>query len=445
MKTKTGNDLICISHLRWDFVYQRPQHLMTRAARTRRVFYVEEPVIQSSQSNDVKNNCEPYLEISRDPSGVLVVVPYFPEGLDEMQTHAQFANVLEQLMNDYDISDYTLWCYTPMPLPALSALAQRVKAPHSVVYDCMDELANFRFAPLALRERESQLFAWADVVFTGGFSLYEAKCKQHHTVYPFPSSVDIKHFSKAKQALPEPHDLTIIPHPRIGFIGVIDERMDLELLDQVAKAKPDYHFVMIGPVVKISYDALPQGHNLHYLGQKQYQDLPAYLAHIDTAMMPFAINDSTRFISPTKTPEYLAAGKPVISTPIRDVVRPYGEKDLVIIANDATEFVAGLEHLLNDDQTVRRNRADAFVGRLSWDQTWDDMDQKLTKAISSKYPVSIQNVQQDYNPYSRQFAKTIPAATSGMVARPIATLSASLPVTPAKRALASQSATEQVR
>jgi UDP-galactopyranose mutase len=379
MSIMTNNDLICVSHLRWDFVYQRPQHLMSRAANTRRVFFIEEARFEEKGTAR--------LEIRRDESGVLVVMPYLPCGLLESECHERLTQLLEQMFNYHDINDYTLWFYTPMPLPAFLSLSTRGHQPQSVVYDCMDELANFRFAPPELREREAQLFAWADVVFTGGHSLYEAKSKQHDNVYPFPSSVDVDHFAKATLRPNEPHDLQSIQHPRIGFVGVIDERMDIELLGQVAKARPEWQFVMIGPVVKISDDELPKGDNLHYLGQKTYKELPNYLAHVDVAMMPFAINESTRFISPTKTPEYLAAGKSVISTPIRDVVRPYGEKDLVVIADDCVSFVAGLEHLLNDDQRQRRSRADAFVNRLSWDQTWSDMERCLSKAATAKQQV----------------------------------------------------------
>jgi hypothetical protein len=412
-----GNDLICVSHLRWDFVYQRPQHLMSRAAKSRRVFFVEEPRFEDPVVEDpvvenpvVENKGTARLEIRRDESGVLVVMPFLPSGLLEGEIHERLTQLLEQMLEYHNITEYTLWFYTPMPLPAFLALSVRGHQPQAVIYDCMDELANFRFAPPELREREAQLFAWADVVFTGGHSLYEAKSKQHDNVYPFPSSVDVDHFSKATLRPSEPVDVENIPRPRIGFVGVIDERMDIDLLGQVARARPAWHFVLIGPVVKISDQELPQGDNLHYLGQKAYKDLPTYLAHIDVAMMPFALNESTRFISPTKTPEYLAAGKSVISTPIRDVVRPYGEKDLVVIADDSSSFVAGLEHLLCDDQTHRRSRADAFVGRLSWDQTWQDMERCLAKVLTAKHGVIAPS------PYLPQrlhrAAKMLPAVSS---------------------------------
>jgi glycosyltransferase involved in cell wall biosynthesis len=406
-----NNDLICISHLRWDFVYQRPQHLMSRAAKTRRVFFVEEP--QFLEKEPAK------LEIRRDESGVLVVTPFIPAGLDEATMYERFSQLLEQMLEYHNVENYTLWVYTPMPMPALLALSASHK-PQLVVYDCMDELANFRFAPPALREREAQLFAWADVVFTGGYSLYEAKSKQHSNVHPFPSSVDVDHFAKATLHPEEPTDLQHIPHPRVGFVGVIDERMDVELFGQVAALRPDLHFVMIGPVVKVSEDELPKRENIHYLGQKQYKELPTYLAHIDVAMMPFAINDSTRFISPTKTPEYLAAGKPVISTPIRDVVRPYGEKDLVVIAKDSNEFAAGLEHLLTEDQTQRRSRADAFVNRLSWNQTWQDMERCMEKALDAKQPVT--SVPAKYVPQRVKHTPALPTRSSATTSKASATL-----------------------
>ena len=185
------------------------------------------------------------------------------------------------------------------------------------------------------------MLARADLVFTGGQSLYEAKRGQHPRVFAFPSSVDAAHFARARRATDDPADQAAIPHPRLGFFGVIDERMDLDLLAAIADARPDWHLVIIGPVVKVDPASYRERANIHYLGKKDYQELPGYLAGWDVALLPFAINESTRFISPTKTPEYLAAGKPVVSTPIRDVVRPYGMRGLVHIAATADDFVHG--------------------------------------------------------------------------------------------------------
>lgn len=212
-------------------------------------------------------------------------------------------------------------------------------------------------------------------MFTGGQSLYEAKKHQHKDVHAFPSSVDVAHFGQGRNPLPEPADQAGIPHPRAGYCGVVDERMDRELLGEVARLRPDVHFVMLGPVVKIDPASLPQGPNIHYLGSKNYRELPAYLAGWDAALLTFAHNEATRYVSPTKTPEYLAAGKPVVSTSIRDVVRPYGELGLVRIADSPEQFAHALDDSLAPEATNPqwREAVDSFLAGTSWDITWHRM------------------------------------------------------------------------
>ncbi len=254
-------------------------------------------------------------------------------------------------------------------------------SPDLTVYDCMDELSAFQGASLELVEQERRLFERADVVFAGGASLYASKRALHANVHLFPSSIDREHFMSARGPLTDPPDQTGIPHPRIGFFGVIDERLDRDLLKAVAVEHPDWQFVMIGPVVKIRENELPREANIHYLGQKEYVDLPAYLSGWDAAMLPFAQNASTRFISPTKTPEYLAAGKHVVATPIHDVVRPYGEMGLVHIAADAKEFGASIEACLNDRDEHRLAKVDEFLSGMSWDKTFKEMWQQIDQCL----------------------------------------------------------------
>jgi UDP-galactopyranose mutase len=256
--------------------------------------------------------------------------------------------------------------------------------PAATIYDCMDELSMFRGAPPELLPREADLFERADLVFTGGQSLYEAKRDKHPSVHAFPSSIDVSHFAKALNIDNEPADQRDIPHPRIGFCGVIDERTDIDLLAAVAASKPEWQFVMVGPVVKIDETDLPHRDNIHYLGSKDYKNLPAYIGGWDVAMMPFALNDSTRFISPTKTPEYLAAGRPVVSTPIRDVVRPYGDKDLVHIASTAEEFVNAIETAMIEDVDERRAKASEHLSTMSWDKTQSEMAKLIDEVIENR-------------------------------------------------------------
>ena len=357
LRRRRSPALVCLSHLRWNFVFQRPQHLMTRCARERRVFFVEEPVFRRALTARLRvERCGP----------VTVVVPHLPEGLSEDGCRSAQQLLMTQLIRTQRISDYLLWYYTPMALAFTDGLS-----PRAVIYDCMDELSAFKGAPPALRDLEAELMRRASLVLTGGQSLYEFKRHQHSNIHPFPSSVDVDHFAQARHMTSEPPDQALIPHPRLGFFGVIDERLDLELVDGLAAARPDWQIVMVGPVVKIDPAALPHRANIHYLGPKRYEELPAYISGWNVALLPFARNEATRFISPTKTPEYMAAGKPVVSTSIRDVVRPYGQKGLVRIADDVPTFVRACTSAMAEDPVKRITQADAFLRQTSWDGTWN--------------------------------------------------------------------------
>lgn len=370
----TQPDLLCFSHLRWDFVYQRPQHLLTRCARDRRVLFVEEPVFDNGSMR---------LDMRASEGAVRVVVPHLPEGLrSEIATTAVLKEMTRQLFLENGIREYVFWYYTPMALSYTSRFS-----PIASVYDCMDELSAFKGAHSRLQDFERQLFKRVDLVFTGGQSLYESKYGQHRSVHAFPSSIDVQHFIKARSAQADPPDQAVIPQPRLGFLGVIDERFDIELLNSLATKRPDWHFVMIGPVVKIHPQSLPRQSNIHYLGLKKYQELPVYLAGWDIALMLFARNESTRFISPTKTPEYLAAGKPVISTSIRDVVRPYGDLHLVQIADTAGEVIHAAEKIFANSQKEKADwltSVDEFLAQTSWDKTWDQMSVLLNQVIEAQ-------------------------------------------------------------
>jgi len=374
LNASESTDLVCFSHLRWDFVFQRPQHLLTRCARERRVFFVEEPIFGNGSMR---------LNIREADAGVRVVVPHLPEGLrSEVAINAVMREMLGQMFLQHEIGSYVFWYYTPMALKFTDHLK-----PVASVYDCMDELSAFKGAHSHLPVLEKQLFRKVDLVFTGGQSLYEAKRDQHPSVHAFPSSIDAAHFGKARTTVTDPEDQAHIPHPRLGFFGVIDERFDIELLDQVAKQRPDWHFVIIGPVVKIDPETLPKHANVHYLGGKKYDELPHYLAGWDVALLLFARNESTRFISPTKTPEYLAAGKPVISTSIRDVVRPYGELKLVEITDTPDEFIHAAEKILaSSTRSEWLSKVDSFLKEISWDKTWGQMSDLIAKAIERKRP-----------------------------------------------------------
>ncbi len=372
--TDANPPLICFSHLRWDFVTQRPQHLMRRFAADRRVFFWEEAIETDYH--------QPFLEhFPYAAANVVALRPRIPAGWSREREEQTLREMLDQFVATTRLSgDPLLWFYTPMMWP----LARHLSA-SAVVYDCMDELSAFAGADPELVAREAELLVHADVVFTGGYSLYEAKRGRHPNVHPFPSAVDVSHFTTARAGLPVPADQASIPSPRLGFYGVIDERFDLALLDAVAGARPDWSFAMIGPVMKLDLDELPRRANIHWLGGRDYADLPAYLSGWDVALMPFAINEATRFISPTKTPEYLAGGCPVVSTPITDVIRHYGQIAGVRIAADTPAFIAACEAALAMPRAgAWRDEADRLLANQSWDRTYTGMKTEIARAAEAR-------------------------------------------------------------
>jgi len=359
--------ILCLSHLRWNFVFQRPQHLMSRFAKDRLVYFVEEPVYHEG---------EPALKTVVCPqTGVNVVTPHLRNNRNTRRT---LERLLTGFVQDQNLTASVAWFYTPM---ALQFFPKNMN-PAAIVYDCMDELSMFRNAPSHLVALEKQLLRQADVVFTGGVSLFEAKRSLHRNIHAFPSGVDVHHFQKARGLEGEYREQQGIARPRLGFAGVIDERMDLELIGEVARRRPEWQLIMIGPTAKIAPEALPRESNIHWLGMRDYKELPHYFAGWDVAIMPFALNDSTRFISPTKTPEFLVAGLPVVSTPIRDVVRPYGELGMVRIAATPEEFIEAVDCSLAVGMGMKwRERADEYLKTLSWDSVWDGMNRKLTASL----------------------------------------------------------------
>ena len=372
--------LICFSHLRWDFVFQRPQHLMSRFARDMNVVFWEEPV-------EIGAGETAYLRVREEAgaNGVLIAVPHLPQGMPEEAREAALKRLLDAHLSARK-GPLVAWYYTPMMLPF-----SRHITPDVTVYDAMDELSKFKFAPENLLSYEQELIDRADLVFTGGSSLYEAKKDRHDDVHCFPSSVDRCHFAKARARQFDPADQEDLPKPRLGFYGVIDERFDAELLGRIAEMRPGWSFVMVGPIVKISEEDLPHRHNIHYLGGKTYGQLPAYLCGWDVALMPFAMNESTQFISPTKTPEYLAGGKPVVSTPIRDVVRHYGKLEGVRIAADAESFVAACEEALELSRDRERGwlaEADLMLSATSWDTTQARMAGLIGQLLGTRSPAA---------------------------------------------------------
>lgn len=371
-----GTSYIVHSHLRWDFVWQRPQQLLSRLARRGPVLFVEEPIHDDQVS-------APRLELSHPHEGVYRAVPFLPGALRER--YDESIAVVRDLLVRHLADDGPLggrfhkpvhWFYTPMPAPAMiGAFDER-----AVVYDCMDELSKFRFAPTELIDRERYLLAEADVVFTGGYRLMQSKARYHDNVHFFGCGVDVGHFGRARSDdLAVPADMASLRGPIAGYYGVIDERLDYDLLRTLAAELPDMQVVMVGPVVKVDPRELPQAPNLHWLGQRDYAQLPAYLKGFDVCLMPFALNEATEYINPTKTLEYMAGGKPIVSTAVADVVHHF--TPVVSVAHAPEEFVAAVRRaaFAPDDAMIERGLEQA--SHSSWTSIVAQMERIIQHAI----------------------------------------------------------------
>jgi len=373
--------LLVFSHLRWNFVFQRPQHLLTRLAKHYKILFVEEPVTTGSV----------YIEANQVAPNVHTLVPHTVEdgwGFNDRQMAVVGPLVKDWLQEHADLTEgYGIWFYTPQALPLKAAFG-----PDFVIFDVMDELTLFANAPAYLKERETELLQTADLVIAGGPSLARAKQEIRPDTLSLPSAVDAEHYSptRAMQAEAESHyEDTLehdIPHPRIGFFGVIDERLDIDLVAAIADANPRWHVVMVGPTAKIDPANLPQRANIHWLGSQPYELLPQLVQGWDVCMMPFAMNDATKFISPTKTLEYMAAEKPIVSTPIHDVIELYGS--VVEIGYTHEEFIGHIEMLLNEEPTQvaqRITEGKELVKLYSWDETAEKVHQAIEDVIALKF------------------------------------------------------------
>jgi glycosyltransferase involved in cell wall biosynthesis len=342
------SDLLVFSHLRWDFIFERPQHVLSRHASHRRVFYFEEPVFGMTDS--------PRLHLKLSQENVQVVVPHLPSGMEPSMMDSALTELLNELVYEEDLRDFTVMYYSPAALSFSRHLTASV-----VIFDCMDHAYENGM------DSEHELISRSDVVFTSNQSLYESKKNNHHNVHPFPNSIDLNHFSHARMTVSEPLDQARIPHPRIGFYGGMEKIFNFDLLTQMADLRPEFQFVMLGPIDRNPSD-LPLRANIYYLGKKNYEEIPLYMAGWDAGIIPFSVKNP-------KTAEYLAAGKPVVSIALNDVVHPYGDAKLVYIASNPHTFVECLEKAINESQYDPEwiERVDNFLDGNSWDVTFLEM------------------------------------------------------------------------
>ena len=379
-----GYPLIVHSHLRWDFVWQRPQQILSRFGRRHPVLFVEEPVFADDLAMGT-------LDVTTPCAGVHRVVPRLPAYLRSSYDDAA-ATVRALLLQLIDgrgalagmFGNAVQWFYTPMPAPVMiGAFRER-----GTVYDCMDELAQFRFAPPELTQREQFLMSRADVVFTGGRQLYESKSRRHPNVHFFGCGVDADHFSRASRSqTPVAEELRELPHPILGYFGVVDERLDYELIEYLAHRFARGSLVFVGPTAKVDHNELPRRANIHWVGQQPYDRLPEYVKGFDVCLMPFALNEATQYINPTKTLEYMAAGKPIVSTAVPDVVRNF--TPIVRVAHTTMDFFDAVSSALMPD-LVRIDAGLAMARASTWESIVREMDGLILQAVRGQHRVRME-------------------------------------------------------
>ena len=370
--------IVVFSHLRWGFVWQRPQQFLSRFAKKHQILFIEEPFF------DRPLGAEPDVTFHRVMPNVTVVTPHvdsswnrnpkLPQKLREFTQQA-----IRHMNQNSEFDRPLLWYYSPMDSSwSLGYIENR-----GVIYDAMDELSQFSGAPRALIDNEARLMEYADVVFTGGYELSLKKKQRHDNVQFFGCGVEFDHFAQAQDpSTIIPPDIDFMARPILGWFGVVDERVDYNLVGEMARMKPGWSFAMVGPVVKVDPNLLPHFPNLYFLGGRDYSVLPNYCRAFDICMMPFALNAATEYINPTKALEYFATGRPVISTPVKDVVRQHG--DLVEIVKTPAEFVRAAERLLGDPPRDRIERAVEKARRSSWESVVQNMQDLIKEAIGKK-------------------------------------------------------------
>lgn len=366
--------IIALCHLSWDWVWQRPQQYLSRLSRTHRVLFVE------TYCSDVPAT-RVDLRIADNHPNVTICAMHLPASrwadgkfIDRERRRALQRTLAQELSGRFD--DAILWFNDPM---AVTAFAGHLDE-SLIVYDCMDELSQFKGAPPALLERERDLLEVADVVFCGGRKMRDRRLRHNSNCHFFGTGVDCRHFGSAlSPRTAVAPAIAKLNGPVLGYFGVIDERIDYDLLATLADADPTWHIAMIGPVCKVDPAQFPQRPNLHWLGGQPYAQLPAFTKGFSVALMPFALNEATEYINPTKALEYMAAGRPVVSTALDEVKSNFSS--VARIAKSHEQFVALCRSEVDSPSRTRLARG----LRLAAENTWEANVAKMEAHVAAAF------------------------------------------------------------
>jgi glycosyltransferase involved in cell wall biosynthesis len=381
--TPSDFPIIVHSHLGWDWVWQRPQQFHSRLSKTHPVLFVEGPI----PSEEVEKSRVTLREISDYPNIVVLqmVVPASRFRTDGAWVDTERRRLVQTVLEGplgRSFENPVQWFYDPMAVTAFLGHMDE----SAVVYDCMDELSQFKGAPRELVRRERELLNAADVVFAGGPKMARSKARFNSNCHSYGCGVDIKHFGKARHAATKvPQDVAQLSGPVLGYIGVVDERLDYDLLANLADHNPAWSIAIVGPHTKVDPADFPKRDNLHFLGGRDYSQLPAYAKAFDVCMMPFAKNEATEYINPTKALEYMATGRPIVSTDVEDVVLQFS--DVVEIAVTHDEFIAGCERSIAQPSLRRINAGLKMAKNNSWDSIVAQLERHVEDILTSEKAV----------------------------------------------------------
>jgi glycosyltransferase involved in cell wall biosynthesis len=381
LPTLLNYPIIVHSHLRWDWVWQRPQQFLSRFAQRHRVLFCEGPTVHDEQGGDAR--FEPFYTLRREPkfANVTVMQTHFPaarfheaQWVDAERRRLLCRALETELQGRYERA--VQWFYDPMAAPIfIDALCEI-----AVVYDCMDQLCQFKNAPPELCAREKVLLQAADVVFTGGRKMWEDKSRFNPNTHFYGCGVDVAHFGAAREAsTPLPADIVDKRGKVLGYFGVVDERLDYELIARLADADPAWNVCVIGPACKVDPADFPQRPNLCWMGGREYSQLPAYAKAFDVCLMPFALNEATEYINPTKALEYMATGTPIVSSAVPDVVSNFSE--VVAVADSHDEFIAACRRALEAPNTERLQQGLQMAAANTWEAIVAKMEKHIEHAL----------------------------------------------------------------
>jgi len=368
--------IIAFSHLGWDWVWQRPQQYLSRFATRHPVLFVETYCSEGPATRVDLRTAEGHPNVTVLQTHIPAARWHDGSWVDAERRRTLQAALANELAGRFDHP--LLWFYDPMAVDSFSGqLGER-----AIVYDCMDELSQFKGAPPALIEREKKLLAVADVVFCGGQKMRKKRLPYNDNCYFFGTGVDIQHFGTAlSENLPiAPEIAAFNGAPVLGYFGVVDERIDYELLAKLADARADWHIVMVGPACKVDPNDFPKRANLHFLGARPYAQLPALTKGFTVALMPFALNAATEYINPTKALEYMAAGRPVVSTALDEVKMNFGSVAQVAKTHD--EFIKFCAREAAAPSRTRIARGLKLAADNTWEANIARMEQHIADVLA---------------------------------------------------------------